>query len=54
MGLRRAVYLSHRYAGLALALFLLVAATTGCVLVCRDALDALLNPDLFLAAAACA
>lgn len=50
--MRRAVYLAHRYIGLALSLFLLVAAVTGCVLICRDGLDALLNPDLFLAPSA--
>lgn len=54
MGLRRAIYLSHRYVGLVLALFLLLSATTGCLLVCHDNLDALLNPDLFLAPSAAA
>lgn len=44
---RRFLFLSHRYCGLALALFLLVAGATGCLLVFRDGLDALLNPDLF-------
>ncbi|WP_298685725.1 PepSY-associated TM helix domain-containing protein [uncultured Sphingomonas sp.] len=37
----------HRYAGLAMTLFLGVAALTGCVLSFDRPLDAWLNPDLF-------
>ncbi len=49
MTARRMVLLLHRWAGLGLALFLLVAGATGCVLVFRPELDARLNPDLFQA-----
>jgi uncharacterized iron-regulated membrane protein len=37
----------HRYAGLAILLFLSVAAITGCLLSFERPLDRLLNPDLF-------
>lgn len=37
----------HRYLGLAAMLFLFVAGLTGCALVFRESLDAVLNPDLF-------
>lgn len=47
MTLRRVLFVSHRYAGLVLGLFLLVAGATGCLLVFRSDLDAMLNPDLF-------
>jgi len=47
MTFRRFLFVSHRYVGLVLALFLLVASVTGCLLVFRDRLDALLNPGLF-------
>ncbi len=49
MTMRRMVLLLHRWVGLGLALFLLVAGATGCVLVFRPELDALLNPQLFQA-----
>lgn len=39
----------HRWVGLAMAGFLLVAGLTGSVLVWRDELEALINPALFLA-----
>ena len=51
MTLRRYLYVSHRYCGLVLALFLLIAGATGSLLVFRDDLDAALNPDLFHVAA---
>ncbi len=51
MTLRRLIYVSHRYCGLTAALFLLIAAATGSLLVFRDGLDAALNPDLFDVAA---
>ena len=47
MTARRMVLLLHRWIGLALALFLLVAGATGCALVFRPELDARLNPELF-------
>lgn len=37
----------HRYLGLASAVFLTLAGVTGCLLVFDQALDAVLNPDLF-------
>jgi uncharacterized iron-regulated membrane protein len=45
--LRRLVFVTHRYVGLVMALFLLIAAVTGCLLVFRGTLDAALNPSLF-------
>ncbi|MGI4746185.1 MAG: PepSY-associated TM helix domain-containing protein [Janthinobacterium lividum] len=45
--LRRLVFVTHRYLGLVMALFLLIAAVTGCLLVFRGGLDAALNPALF-------
>jgi uncharacterized iron-regulated membrane protein len=39
----------HRYLGLATAAFLFVAGLTGAIIPFHDALDAALNPDLFLA-----
>lgn len=51
MTVRRFLFVSHRYCGLAAALFLLVAAVTGCLLVFRGELDAALNPELFRVAA---
>ncbi|TLU72559.1 PepSY-associated TM helix domain-containing protein [Lichenicoccus roseus] len=47
MTMRRLLFVSHRYLGLAAAIFLLIAATTGCLLVFRAGLDAALNPELF-------
>ena len=47
---RRLLLVSHRYVGLAAALFLLIAGTTGCLLVFRGELDAALNPSLFATA----
>lgn len=47
MTLRRGLFLAHRYAGLGIALFLMVAAVTGTLLTFRDRVDALLNPGLF-------
>ncbi|WP_419728591.1 PepSY-associated TM helix domain-containing protein [Lichenicola sp.] len=44
---RRLLFVTHRYVGLTAALFLLIAAVTGCLLVFRADLDALLNPGLF-------
>lgn len=41
----------HRYAGLATALFLVVAGLTGCVIAFHDELDGWLNPDFFHAEA---
>ena len=38
--------LIHRYAGLAMTLFLIIVALTGSVLAFKDELDAWLNPDL--------
>lgn len=37
----------HRYAGLSMAAFLVVAGLTGSVLVFREELDALINPELY-------
>lgn len=37
----------HRYLGLAVMIFILVAAVTGCLLCVDTSLDAALNPDLF-------
>lgn len=45
--LRRLIFVTHRYVGLVMALFLLIAAVTGCLLVFRSTLDAALNPSLF-------
>ena len=47
MTMRRLIFVSHRYVGLLAALFLLIAASTGSLLVFRPELDAALNPDLF-------
>ncbi|WP_264813059.1 alpha/beta hydrolase fold domain-containing protein, partial [Gluconacetobacter sacchari] len=47
MTLRRGLFLAHRYAGLGIALFLMLAAATGTALVFRDRADAALNPGLF-------
>lgn len=44
---RRSWMAVHRYAGLAMTLFLGVAALTGCVLSFEQPLDTRLNPDLF-------
>ncbi|MBE7211630.1 MAG: PepSY domain-containing protein [Gluconacetobacter diazotrophicus] len=49
MSARRTMLLLHRWGGLGVALFLLVAALTGCALVFRPELDAALNPELFSA-----
>lgn len=48
MELRAVLVRLHRWAGLATALFLVVAGLTGSVLVFREELDAWLNPDLFI------
>lgn len=45
--LRRGLFLAHRYVGLGIALFLMVAAVTGTLLTFRDRVDAELNPGLF-------
>ena len=42
----------HRYSGLAMLVFLGIAALTGCILSFKHPLDALLNPSLFRPAAA--
>lgn len=47
MDVRSALVRLHRWAGLAIALFLVVAGLTGSVLVFREELDAWANPDLF-------
>ncbi len=44
---RRVPLLVHRYVGLVLALFLVIAGLTGTVLVFREELDEGLNPELF-------
>ena len=44
---RRLLFVTHRYVGLTAGLFLLIAAVTGCLLVFRTELDAMLNPRLF-------
>ena len=49
--MRRLIWATHRYCGLAIAVFLLVAALTGCLLVFRPQLDAALNPHLLRVAA---
>jgi uncharacterized iron-regulated membrane protein len=45
--LRRALLVVHRYVGLFLSAFLLVAGLTGTLLAFREPLDAALNPELF-------
>lgn len=45
--LHNAALLLHRYVGLAMAVFLIVAAVTGSLLAFNRELDAALNPDLF-------
>ena len=47
MDVRSALVRLHRWAGLTIALFLVVAGLTGSVLVFREELDAWANPDLF-------
>lgn len=46
--LRQVALLLHRYVGLAITVFLLVAGITGSVIVFYSELDAALNPDLML------
>ncbi len=45
--MRHALVLVHRYAGLVLAFFLIVASLTGSIMAFEDEIDALLNPQLF-------
>jgi len=45
--MRRALTFAHRYVGLAIAGYLLIAALTGSIIVFERELDAALNPDLF-------
>lgn len=45
--MRRTLVLVHRYTGLAIAIFLVIASLTGSLIVFRAELDALLNPELF-------
>jgi len=47
--LRTAAIVVHRYVGLAMALFLIIAGLTGSLLAFYHELDAALNPDLFRA-----
>lgn len=47
MKARAILVILHRYAGLAMALFLFVAGVTGCLLAFPEELDAWLNPELF-------
>lgn len=49
--MRQAFTMLHRYVGLAIAGFLLMAALTGSIIVFERELDAALNPDLFKARA---
>jgi uncharacterized iron-regulated membrane protein len=44
---RRLWIAAHRYLGLAIMGFLLIAAVTGCALCARASIDSALNPDLF-------
>lgn len=46
--MRKQLTLLHRYVGLAIALFLLIAGLTGAVIAFERELDAALNPDLFV------
>ena len=48
--MRQAFVLVHRYLGLTMALFLIVAGLTGSVMAFEDEIDAWLNPELFRAA----
>ncbi len=45
--LRRGALLLHRYVGLSLVLFLVVAGLTGSLLAFNESLDAVINPELF-------
>lgn len=45
--MRHALVLIHRYAGLFMALFLIVAGLTGSIMAFEDEIDAWLNPQLF-------
>ena len=45
--MRAALVLIHRYGGLAMAPFLIIAGLTGSVLVFMPELDAWLNPELY-------
>ena len=49
LALRRAAIVGHRYVGLAISLFLIVAGLTGSVLAFYHELDAALNPGLYRA-----
>lgn len=46
---RQILVLLHRYVGLAIAVFMVVAGLTGSLIAFRDELDVWLNPDLFQA-----
>ncbi|MEX0791590.1 MAG: PepSY-associated TM helix domain-containing protein [Pirellulaceae bacterium] len=51
MSVRRVLVVVHRYVGLAIALFLVVAGLTGSILAYQHELDVVLNPSLFHAEA---
>ena len=46
--MRRGCVRVHRYAGLGMAFFLIVAGVTGSVLAFHDEIERWLNPDLFI------
>jgi uncharacterized iron-regulated membrane protein len=50
--MRRYLVLMHRYVGLVIALFLLIASLTGSLLAWNDELEALISPQLFRSAPA--